>query len=97
MDKPGSRVYELVPLDAATVGTTVAAERHSGSSSTAAAATAGPVIEEAWQNQRFDNIKRRWKGTSAASGDRPEWSTKVYECTTVYPRLSTAFNGFRNC
>lgn len=85
MDKPGSRVYELVPLDAATV-----AARHTGSastsrsgavvsSSTAAAAMAGPVVEEAWQNQRFDNIKRRWRGTSAASGDRPEWSTKVLD------------------
>jgi hypothetical protein len=89
MDKPGSRVYELVPLDAATVGTTVgttvAAARHS-----AAAAMAGPVVEEAWQNQRFDNIKRRWRGTSAANGDRPEWSTKV---TDSVQRLA---NGFCN-
>jgi hypothetical protein len=38
---------------------------------------AGPVVEEAWENQRFDNVRRVFRGTSGRGGERPEWSTKV--------------------
>ncbi|CAM9746353.1 unnamed protein product, partial [Discosporangium mesarthrocarpum] len=59
VDRTGVKVYSLVPLEAAPAGYVVSE----------------PVLEESWQNQRFENFTRQWR-VPYLLGDRPEFSNK---------------------
>ncbi|KAG5176382.1 hypothetical protein JKP88DRAFT_265414 [Tribonema minus] len=61
VDRACTSVYPLVPTDA---------------TAAVMGAAGGAVVEEAWENQRYDNVRRVWRGTTGGR-DRPEWSTKA--------------------